>query len=133
MIRKTIKIDGKDVSYNGNSVPFVPTHTLAARADYRIPFSSHACRAITLGANVTAQGKTYWDEANSYAQSFYAILGAHVRLDLAKNISLNFWGRNITGTRYNTFAFDSSATGTQLFFAQRGAPRQFGATLSVHF
>ena len=126
-------IDGKTVSYRDNLVPFVPAHTLAARADYRIPFSSKACRALTLGANVSAQGKTYWDEANSYAQSFYAVLGAHIRLDFAKDISLNLWGRNLTDTRYNTFAFDSNATGTQLFFAQRGTPRQLGATLSVHF
>lgn len=126
-------IDGKDVSYKGNLAPFVPAHTLAACLDYRIPFSCVALTSLTLGANMSAQGKMYWDEANTYAQPFYATLGAHVRLDFNKGVSLNLWGRNLTHTRYNTFAFDSSATGQQLFFAQRGTPLQFGADLSVHF
>lgn len=124
-------IDGHDVSYKDNLVPFIPAHTLAARADYCIPVSSKALHALTLGLNTTAQGQTYWDEANTYSQRFYATLGAHLRFDFAKDISLNLWGRNLTNTRYNTFAFDSSATGTQLFFAQRGTPFQFGATVSV--
>lgn len=131
--RFTDKINGKDISYNDNFVPFVPAHTLAARADYRIPFKVRALQSLTIGANVTSQGKTYWDETNSYFQSFYATLGAHVRLLFAHDIGLDIWGRNLTQSRYNTFAFDSSASGTQLFFAQRGAPLHFGATLSLHF
>ena len=126
-------IDGKDVSYKDNLVPFIPAHTLAARVDYRIPISTKAFRALTLGVNTTARGQTYWDEANTYSQKFYATLGAHLRFDFAKDISLNLWGNNLTNTRYNTFAFDSNATGAQLFFAQRGTPFQFGATMSVRF
>ncbi len=127
------QIDGKDISYKGNLAPFVPVHTLAACLDYRIPLSVRAIQAITLGINTTARGKTYWDESNTYAQKFYATLGAHLRLDFRHDISLNLMGRNLTNTRYNTFAFDSSATGRQFFFAQRGAPLQFAAELSVHF
>ncbi len=126
-------IDGKPVSYKDNFVPFVPTHTLAACLDYRIPFSAQAVHSLTVGANVSAQGKTYWDESNSYAQPFYAVLGAHARIDFAKDITMNIWGRNLTNTRYNTFAFDSSATGSQLFFAQRSAPLQMGVDVSLHF
>ncbi len=126
-------IDGQDVSYRDNLVPFIPAHTLAAHADYRFSFSSRAFHALTLGASVSALGKTYWDEANTYAQPFYATLRAHVRLDFRHDISLRLWGRNLTQTHYNTFAFDSSATGQSLYFAQRGAPLQVGADLSVHF
>lgn len=126
-------IDGQNVSYRGNTTPFVPAHTLAAVADYRFNFSSRAFRALTLGANLCAQGKTYWDETNTYAQPFYATLGAHVRLDFRHDVSLNLWGRNLTQTRYSTFAFDSSATGQTLYFAQRGAPLQVGANLTIHF
>ena len=126
-------IDGQDVSYKGNLTPFVPAHTLAARLDYRFAFSRPFVQSLTLGVNFTAQGKTYWDEANTYAQDFYTTLGANLRLDFNKGVSLRLWGRNLTNTRFNTFAFDSSATGQQLFFAQRGAPLQVGADLSVHF
>ncbi len=126
-------IDGQDVSYKDNLVPFVPAHTLAARADYRIPFATKSLYALTLGLDATAQGRTYWDEANTYSQPLYATLGAHARLDFSHDISLRLWGRNLTNTRYNTFAFDSSATGQQLHYAQRGTPLQVGADLTVHF
>ena len=126
-------IDGKHVSYKGNLVPFIPAHTLSGFIDYRIPFSSSAFHALTIGMQMNGLGKIYWDESNTYSQSFYATLGAHVRLDFAHDVSLNLWGRNLTNTHYSTFAFDSSTTGTQLYFAQRGTPLQVGATLSVHF
>ncbi len=126
-------VDGQKVSYKGNLAPFVPSHTMAARLEYRIPFQSKVLHALTLGANLSARGRIYWDEANTYAQKAYAILGAHARLDFAKDLSLDFWGRNINNARYNTFAFDSSATGTPLYFAQRGCPHQYGATLRIHF
>lgn len=126
-------IDGKHVSYKGNLVPFIPAHTLSGCIDYRIPFSSAVFRALTIGAQMNGLGKTYWDEANTYSQSFYATLGAHLLLDFTHDVSLNLWGRNLTNTHYSTFAFDSSTTGTQLYFAQRGAPLQVGATLCVQF
>ena len=126
-------IDGRDVSYRDNLVPFVPTHTLAGSIDYRIPLGSPVLRVLTLGANTCARGRIYWDEANTYSQAFHATLGAHVRLDFRHNVSLNLWGRNLTNARYNTFAFDSSATGSRLYFAQRGAPLQVGADLTVNF
>lgn len=127
------KIDGKYVSYNDKLVPYVPAHTLAASVSYRFSFSKKVLRGLLLGVNMNGQGKTYWDEGNTYAQGFYAALGAQLRLDFRKDVSLNLWGKNLTNTRYNTFAFDSSATGSQLFFAQRGTPLHVGATLSVHF
>ena len=126
-------IDGQDVSYRKCLVPFVPQHTVAATIDYRLPFaSSSVLQALTPGADLSAQGPIYWDEANTYHQPFYATLGAHVRLDFHKGISLNLWGRNLTHTHYNTFAF-SSATGRDLHFAQVGTPLQVGADLHVHF
>jgi len=126
-------IDGQDVSYRDNLVPFIPAHTLSGRLDYRFSFETKALQALTLGANLNAQGRTYWDEANTYSQPFYATLGAHLRLDFRHDVSLNLWGRNLTATRYNTFAFDSAATGQALYFAQRGAPLHIGADLSIHF
>ncbi len=77
--------EGEDaVDYKGKYVPYVPQHTMAAMADYRLT------DWLTLGANVNAQGKTYWDNANTYSQKLYAVLGAHVDLNFnAFNVS--FW------------------------------------------
>ena len=125
-------VSGQFVDYKDNIVPFVPMHTIGAMADYRIDFNNSALRSITIGANLSAQGKTYWDELNTYCQKLYTVVGAHVDADCGF-VMLSLWGRNLTNAKYNTFAFDSSATGTKLFFAQLGNPFQMGVDLKFHF
>lgn len=124
---KYVDVEGEvAVDYKGKYVPYVPQHTMAAMADYRLT------DWLTLGANVNAQGKTYWDNANTYSQKLYAVLGAHVDLNF-KAFNVSFWGRNLTDTNYNTFAVDNSATGTKEYFAQRGNPFQCGVDVRFHF
>lgn len=124
---KYVDGEGEDaVDYKDKYVPYVPQHTMAAMADYRLT------DWLTLGANVNAQGKTYWDNANTYSQKLYAVLGAHVDLNF-KAFDVSFWGRNLTDTNYNTFAVDNSATGTKEYFAQRGNPFQCGVDVRFHF
>ena len=118
------KFDEYD-NYKDNYVPFVPQHTLSALADWHIG-------QLTLGANVSGQGKTWWDEANTYSQKFYALLGAHVDYAFGPAV-VSLWGRNLTDTKYNTFAVESSAAGTPKYFAQRGNPLQLGFDVRLHF
>ena len=118
------KFDEYD-TYKDNHVPFMPQHTFSAMADYHFG-------KFTLGANVTGQGKTWWDEANTYAQKFYALLGAHADYDFGP-VVVSLWGRNLTDTRYNTFAIASNAAGSQRYFAQRANPLQAGIDLRLHF
>lgn len=123
---------GESVDYKDNHVPFVPEHTFSALADYRLDISNAALKSITLGANVYGQGKIYWDEANTFDQKFYATLGAHCAADFGL-CRLNLWAKNLTDTKYNTFAFLSKATGAASYAAQRGNPIQFGVDVSFHF
>lgn len=127
--------------YKDNKVPFIPMHTLGAGADYRFtidpaallnPNNRFALRSVTVGMNVSAQGKTYWDEANTIAQKFYAVVGAHAAADFGR-LGINLWVRNLTNTKFNTFAVQSAATGTKYTFAQQGNPFQLGVDLSYHF
>ena len=111
--------------YKDNYVPYVPQHTLSAMIDYHFG-------KFTLGANLSGQGKTWWDEANTYAQKFYALLGAHADYDFGP-VVVTLWGRNLTNTHYNTFAVASSAAGGQRYFAQKGTPVQVGLDVSIHF
>ena len=120
------------IDYKDKRVPFVPQHTLAAQADYRFDLASGPMKSITLGANVTAQGKTWWDEVNTYGQKFYAVLGAHVDADLSP-VVVSLWARNLTNTHYNTFAVRSSMAGDTSCFAQRGNPFQMGVNVMLHF
>ena len=120
------------VDYKDKRVPFVPEHTLAAHADYRFDVNAGALKSLTVGANVTAQGKTWWDEENTYGQKFYAVLGAHVDADLSP-VVVSLWVRNLTDTNYNTFAIKSSFGGDTSYFAQRGNPIQAGINIGIHF
>ena len=106
-------------------MPYVPHHTLSAMIDYHFG-------KFTLGANLSGQGKIWWDEANTYAQKFYALLGAHADYDFGP-VVVSLWGRNLTNTHYNTFAVASSAAGGQRYFAQKGTPVQVGLDVNIHF
>lgn len=121
-----------EVDYSGNRVPYIPAHTLSAMADYTFDTDKDWLKSVTVGLNMNGQGNIWWDEANTYSQKFYAVMGAHVSADFGL-CRLNLWGRNLTDSRYNTFAFSSKATGREVFMAQRGAPFQFGFDLSFHF
>ena len=124
--------NGKVTDYADNYVPFIPQHTFSIAGDWTIPFASDCMKALVIGANVTGQGKTYWDEANTFSQKFYAMAGAHIDV-VFSNFNLSLWGRNITDTRYNSFAFSSNATGKTLYLAQRGTPFQIGIDANIHF
>ena len=130
----SIRVGGalQPVSYEGKRVPFVPQHSFGAAVDYRWNLAAGPLKAIVLGANLTGQGKTYWDEANSYGQNLYAVLGAHLDAHF-RRASVSLWGRNLTDTRYQTFAISSAATGQMLRFAQLGNPLQVGVDVKFHF
>lgn len=127
--------DGKgenEISYQDNAVPYVPEHTFSGVLDYRFDIMKKSFRSLTIGADVTGKGKIYWDNANSYSQGLYAVLGAHADVDFG-HFNLRLWARNITNTNYNTFAVDNAATGKKEYFAQRGNPFQCGAEIRLHF
>lgn len=113
------------VSYKDNYVPFIPQHTFSALADYHLG-------KLTIGANVTGQGKTWWNEANTFCQKAFVTLGAHADYELGP-VVVSLWGRNLTNTKYNTFAVESAAAGSQKFFAQKANPLQLGCDLRLHF
>jgi len=118
------KFDEYD-TYKDNYVPFVPMHTVSAMLDWHLG-------KLTVGANMNGQGKTWWDEANTYSQKLYVLLGAHVDYDFGP-VMVSLWGRNLTDTRYNTFAVQSSAADGTRHFAQRGNPIQLGCDVNIHF
>jgi outer membrane receptor protein involved in Fe transport len=126
--------EGKDshyehVSYKDNHVPFIPQHQMSLTADYRIDTGCNVIKTVTIGANFQGKGKIYWEADNQQYQKLYATLGAHVSLGLG-DIVLDFWGRNITDTRYNTFLVNSKITNQS--FAQQGRPLQVGCDIRIH-
>ena len=72
-------------------------------------------------------GRIYWNEQNDRSQPFYTLLDASIRFE-QRHYAIDIWGRNLTGTRYDTFYFESIGNS----FLQRGRPRTFGVTLSIN-
>ena len=118
------------ISYKDNYVPFIPQHQFSANADYRFNVDDELLSSITLGLNVKGQGKTYWEADNEMYQKFYATVGAHMMFKLNK-VEVDFWGRNLTDTKYHTFLVSSQLT--QQNFAQLGNPFHAGVDLRWHF
>lgn len=120
------------VNYHGKRVPYVPMHTLSAAITYRQPVASSVVKAVAFSANAYAQGNTYWDEANTLRQPFYIVPGARIDIEMP-HVTLSLWGRNLSDTRYNTFATVVSTTGTDRVFANQGRPISFGADVRINF
>ena len=126
MVRQ--KVEKQQADYSGNRVPYIPMHTLSLMTDYRIDINNSSLRSLTFGANLHAQGKTYWDEANKSSQKFYALLGLHAQADFGI-ASVNLWARNITNTHYTIFGLENVKGGN--YIGQRGNPIQFGIDLRL--
>ena len=117
------------IDYKDKHVPYVPEHMFCAMADYRLDvLNDEVLRSVTFGLNVAGNGKTYWNEQNSAWQKLYATLGAHILADMGA-VSVDFWGRNLTDTRYCTFglAYNNG------YIGQRGLPMQLGVDVRMHF
>ena len=119
--------DGK-ADYKDKMVPYCPQHTAFVQAfyTYNIKGGNDWAQSITIDANAKGTGAIYWNEANTFCQHFYALLGSSITL-AGKHYSLQLWGQNLTDTRYNTFYFVSIGHD----FLQRGRDRRLGATLRV--
>ncbi len=120
---------GTLVDYTDNHVPFAPSHTLGLAADFRQPLDDSFVKAVGIGANLSGAGCIYWDEANTYSQPFYATLGVNLNAELAGNVAVSLWAKNLTATHYTAFSFESMGNR----FAQYGNPRCFGVDVNVHF
>ena len=118
--------DGKR-NYNGNHVPYAPQNTFDVSAEYRMEFSS-VIDAVMLRVGYKGAGKIYWDDANTASQPFYGLLAAGLTIEKGA-AEIDLWGRNLTGTRYDTFFFQSVGN----CFVQRGKPAAVGITVRFSF
>lgn len=114
----------QQIDYSGNTVPFVPRHTLNVGASYAFFLKSDWMKQLTLHAGYTAAGDVYWDEANTMRQGFYGTYTGSIVLH-TRYCDIDLWGRNLLGKKYNTFGVESMGR----WFAQSGKPRQIGIDL----
>lgn len=116
-----------DVNYKGLTLPYAPSHTMFADAEWTLPVHP-AGLDLSAGANVRGAGPIYWNDENTVRQNFYATLGASITVDRPSGLwQLKLWGENLTDTHYDTFYFVSMRRA----FLQPGKPWQAGVTLRV--
>ncbi len=114
--------------YSGNYVPFVPRNTVNIGGSYAFFFNNSWAQSLTIGANYTGVGKIYWTEDNWNSQKYYNVWNGYLSLK-AKDIQIDFWGRNLTNTEYATFYFYSGIAPCE----QRSKPLQLGVDVRLHF
>lgn len=112
----------------GNHVPYAPENTMFAAVNYTLPVGDGFVRSVEANVNCRGVGRIYWDEENTVSQPFYAMAGASVTFH-TRLADIEFWGENLTKTKYSTFYFESIGNK----FLQRGTPRRFGVTLRFDF
>ena len=112
--------------YAGRRIPYVPAHTLSLRAAYVFETGLSWAERLVPSAGWQAAGAIAWNEENTLQQPFYGTGELSVRIE-ARRWTVDLWCRNVTGTRYDLFYFESVGRG----FVQRGRPRQFGITLQI--
>lgn len=110
--------------YRGNRVPYAPEHTLSARATYTQPLSARWQMIVSAG--YTGAGRIWWNESNDHSQRFYSLLDGTVRFQ-NRRFAVELWAKNILGTRYDVFYFESMGNR----FLQRGRPFGFGVKASI--
>ncbi len=124
-----VKYDNGHNDFSGKYVPYVPQHTISAGADYTLKIKrvSSIADLVILHMDIKGFGKIYWNESNTLYQPFYTLLNGSMSVRKGK-FSIDFWGKNLTGSGYNTFYFLSMGNS----FLQKGKPMQFGISLKTN-
>lgn len=122
---KFVEFNNGKTDYKGKYVPYAPSNTLYAGADYTLELRNSA--KLLFHAGTRGVGDIYWDEANTVRQNFYLLPDASVTYE-AKRFSLQLWGENLSSTSYDVFYFVSIGNA----FLQKGKPRTVGATFRMN-
>jgi hypothetical protein len=125
---KFLKFDDGNHDYAGNFVPHAPQNTLSVVGEYNFAINKKYLEKIVMQTTFQGVGRIFWNEDNTLSQPFYGLLGAQISLVRGK-ARINFWGKNLTNTAYNTFYFKSIGNS----FVQKGKPLQAGVSVSYEF
>ncbi|MBN1119418.1 MAG: TonB-dependent receptor plug domain-containing protein [Bacteroidales bacterium] len=115
--------------YNNNFSPYIPRNTFAIQLNYSV-FLKQISFIDKVACNITfnQQGELYWNLENNYKEERYGLLNAKISF-IRKSIQLDFWGRNLTNTDYNSFLFEALGN----TYAQTRKPLHLGMNFSINF
>ncbi len=109
-------------SYDGRRAPYVPSHDLSARIEYRLPSGWYA------RATYTRVGRTYYTEAEAdvFAQRAYGLIGARLGW-VGERVEVVLYGDNLEDRAYYSAIIPGTFHGTP------GAPRSYGVEVQLRF
>lgn len=125
---KFTKFISGENDWKGKHVPYAPKNTFSGIISYTHAFNNNVLNNITLSLRYSGAGRIFWNESNTESQSFYSLVDMTLRFGL-KNMSVDIWTRNLLGTKYDVFYFESMGNR----FLQGGRPRTFGIRINFNF
>lgn len=113
---------GNGENLRGNSVPFVPRHTMSIGLQYDFKMKRGSfLDGVILYADCRGAGRIYWTEINNVSQNFYLIANGRISMYKGK-MSVDLWSDNMFDKNYSSFCFESMGRR----FSQRGMPVRMG-------
>lgn len=116
------------VVYDDNFLPMVPRNTFSAGANYKWNVNNVLLDNIIFNAQYVGVGKLYWNDANSVDQPFYGVINGNVSFE-RKNVSFDFWMKNIGSKDYLTYYFASGPKS----YGQSSKPFTCGVNICCKF
>ena len=123
---KFIVYENESENFAGKHVPYAPVNTVSLNGEYQLNISRKWSDSLIFNTGWQGVGKIYWNESNTLSQAFYGLLNMNILLKKG-NLTFGIWGKNLTGTEYNTFYFKSLGNS----FVQRGKPLQAGISINL--
>lgn len=113
----------------GNFLQRTPKNQFNVGLDYTADLGSWS-DALNFRINYTRKGKMYWAPTNQQTEDAYGLLDARIAFSMPNtDWQVAVWGRNLENTLYRTNI--NFALGDEV--SRIGAPRTYGAELSVRF
>jgi iron complex outermembrane receptor protein len=110
----------------------VSKYTLNVNFQQTVPLDAHVDGFYRIDFN--RYGRLYWYPDNAYSQNPYNLVDLQVGARFA-NWSVDTYGRNIFGQRYNVLFFDNNFVRAPggFNFAYRSLPTTYGVEAAYHF
>lgn len=107
--------DGSEINLDGKMQVFTPASTHFLSTQYQTNLGKHT---LLLRIEYKFTGDQYFDLKNIIQQKGYGLVNARVAFQVAQ-FEFSAWGRNLTGKKYFSYAYDFGA-------AHLGEPRLIG-------
>lgn len=117
--------NGSAANLDGNRQIFTPNVTSLLALQYTIALDQSQSTRLVVQGDWIYLGKQYFDLANTVSQGSYSLLNARLGVEF-KKFGLYVWGKNISNTKYISYAYDFGA-------AHMGNPQTYGFTLRAAF